>query len=278
MISFAAATLSSFEIVHLYADKALELDNRIAESHLAKANAYLYYEWKWQEGYDELQEALKLNPGAIDAYDMLGFYYVVMDKKDLAVETLETAQRLDPLSPVIGQALGNMYVFARRFDDAIQQADRLLDLNPRMRISIEMKGWATGMKGDWQAALPYFEEVHRLTNHPLKGLMGLGFTYGKLGRREEALEVIRKMEKRQVEEPNSVIDADLAAVWFSLGDLDKTFYYINQCIDKRMGPVSYFLEYPAYEGIKDDPRYNEIMERLELPLKKESNNTSRAGI
>ena len=268
----------AFEIVHLYADKALELDNRIAESHLAKANAYLYYEWKWQEGYDELQEALKLNPGAIDAYDMLGFYYVVMDKKDLAVETLETAQRLDPLSPVIGQALGNMYVFARRFDDAIQQADRLLDLNPRMRISIEMKGWATGMKGDWQAALPYFEEVHRLTNHPLKGLMGLGFTYGKLGRREDALEVIRKMEKRQVEEPNSVIDADLAAVWFSLGDLDKTFYYINQCIDKRMGPVSYFLEYPAYEGIKDDPRYNEIMERLELPLKKESNNTSRAGI
>ena len=69
-----------------------------------------------------------------------------------------------------------------------------------------MKGWATGMKGDWNAALPYFEEVHRLTNHPLKGLMGLGFAYGKLGRTEEAMEIIHKMERRQQEEPDSVIE------------------------------------------------------------------------
>ena len=83
----------------------------------------------------------------------------------------------------------------------------------------------------------------------------------KLGQTEKAMEVIRKMEQRQKEEPDSVIDADLAAVWFGLGDMDKTFYYINQCIDKRMGPVNYFLEYPAYKGIKDDPRYEELKKR-----------------
>jgi tetratricopeptide (TPR) repeat protein len=133
-----------------------------------------------------------------------------------------------------------------------------------MRISIEMKGWAFGMKDDWQTALKLFEEVHRLTNHPLKGLMGLGFAYAKLGMKDEAMEVIRKMEQRQREEPGSVIDADLAAVWFGLGNYDKAFYYINQCIDKRMGPVSYFLEYPAYKGIKEDPRYREIQKRMGL--------------
>ena len=168
---------------------------------------------------------------------------------------------LDPLSPVILQTLGTMYSFAERFDDAIIQADKLLAMDPQMRISIEMKGWNIGMKGDWKEALKYFEEVHRLTNHPLKGLMGLGFAYAQLGQTEKAMEVIRKMEQRQKEEPESLIDADLAAAWYGLGDLDKTFYYINQCVDKRMGPVNYFLEYPAYKGIKDDPRYEELKKR-----------------
>ncbi len=252
----------AFEIVHRYADKALELDDTIAEGHIAKASAYLLYDWKWQEAYDALQKALSLNPGAIDAYDLLGFYYVMIGKKEKATQLLEKAQELDPLSPVVVQTLGNMYIFAERYDDAIAQADKMLEMDPQMRISIEMKGWSTGMKGDWEAALKYFEEVHRLTKHPLKGLMGLGFAYTQLGLTEKAMDVIRKMEQRQKEEPDSVIDADLAAVWYGLGNMEKTFYHLNQCIDKRMGPVIYFLEYPPYKGIKKDPRYAELKERV----------------
>ena len=114
------------------------------------------------------------------------------------------------------------------------------------------------------ATVRLVEEVHRLTNHPLKGLMGLAFSYAKLGMREQALECIRKMEQRQIEEPDSVIDADLAGAWSGLGDVDKTFYYINQCIEKRMGTVGYFLEYPAYDHLKKDPRYTELKTRMGL--------------
>ena len=254
----------AFEIVERHADKALELDSSIAESHIAKASVYLFYEWKWKEAYERLQKAIRLNPSAVDAYDLLGLYYIVMGEKEKAVQTLEEAERMDPLSPVIIQSLGSMYIFAERYDEAIRQADKLLEMDPKMRISIEMKGWATGMKGDWREALVFFEEFQRLTNHPLKGWMGAGFAYGKLGMKEKALEVIKKMEQRQVEEPGAVLDADLAGVWFGLGDFDKTFYYLNQCIDKRMGPVSYFLEYPAYRGIKDDPRYEELKKRMNV--------------
>ena len=58
--------------------------------------------------------------------------------------------------------------------------------------------------------------------------------------------------------------ADLAAAWFGVGELDKTFHYLNEGIDRRMGPVTYFLEYPAYYGIKKDPRYNELVERMKF--------------
>ncbi len=252
----------AFEIVHRYADKALQLDSTIAESHIAKARAYLLYEWKWQDAFEALQRAIKLNPGAIGAYGLLGMYHVAMGQKEEAVRMLEQAEQLDPLSPVIIQLLGNMYGFAERFDDAIRQADKLLEMDPQMRASIEMKAWGTGMKGNWEAALKLFEEVHRLSNHPLKGLMGLGFAYAKLGLTEKALDIISKLEQRQAEEPDSVIDADLAAVWYGMGNLDKTFYHVNQCIDKGMLSINYFMELPAFKGLKNDPRYEEFKKRM----------------
>lgn len=248
----------AFQVVHRYADIAVKLDDSISEGHLAKASAYLFYEWKWKEAYDALVKAGDLNPGDTTVHRMLGFYYIVMGHIQRAVDIMEEAITLDPLSPTINHFLGTVYIFAERYDDAIKQANKLLEIDPQMRVSVELKGWATGLKGDWQAAIKLFEEVHRLTGHPLKGLMPLGFAYAKSGLPEKAMECIRKMERRQAEEPESVIDADLAAVWHALGDIDKTFYYIDQCVEKRIAPVTFFLEYPVFKELKNDPRYMEM--------------------
>ena len=261
---------NAFRIVHQYADKALELDDTIAEGYISKGSAYLFYDWQWDKAYEALQKAIGLNPAVVDAYELLSTYYVIVGEKEKAVKVMEEVIKIDPLSPSVAQTLGNAYVLNARFDEAIQQAEKVLEVYPQMRAALELKAWATGMKGDWEKALPIFQEVHRLTNHPLKGLMGLAVSHGNLGNRTEVLECIHKMEQRQVEEPDAVIDADLAAAWYSIGDLDKTFYYLQQCIDKRMGPVNYFLEYPAYEGIKNDPRYPDIMAQLGLNVLSES--------
>jgi adenylate cyclase len=253
---------TAFEIGHQYADKALELDITIAEGHIAKAMAFLYYEWKWQQAYDALQKAIELNPSRVEAYDLLGFYYIAHNEKPQAVKVLEQAEQIDPLSPTIIRSLGMMYMFSERFDDAVRQAEKLLEMNPEMRSAIELKAWAIGMKGDWQTALVLFEEVHRLTGHPLKGLMGVGVAYARCGMMDKATDCVHKLELRQQEEPDSVVDGDLAAVWLGIGDIDKVFNYLNECIDKRMGPVACFIEYPPYKVVKADPRYNELKKRM----------------
>ena len=253
----------AFEIVHKYADKALQLDRSIAESHLAKACAYLFYDWEWKKAYESLQEALKINPGVSETYKLLGMYHIITGEKDKAVQIMEEAVKIDPLSPAINQYLGNVYVYATRYDDAIRQAEKVLEMYPQMRICIELKAWATAMKGEFTTALSLFQEVHRLTNHPLKGLMGLGFCYAKLGFREKTLECIRKIEQRQTEEPDAVVDADLVGLWYSLGDVDKTLYHIERCIEKRLAPINIFLEYPVYENLKKDPRLADLRIRIE---------------
>lgn len=250
----------AFEIVKRYADKALSIDDKVAEGHIAKANVYLFYEWKWKESYDALQKAIQLNPGVTSAYQLLAFYNIIMGTKEEAVKLMEHAVELDPLSPIMNNFLGNTYVFSARYNDAIRQADKLLEMNPQMRAAIELKAWAIGMSGDWKKALELFEEVHKLTNHPLKGLMGVGYASAKLGMSEKALECVAKIEQRQSEDPEAVVDADLVGIWFALGDMDKVFYHIKQCVEKRTVPVGFFLEYPPFEGLKKDPRYLALKE------------------
>lgn len=254
----------AFKLVAEHADRALALDDSIPEGHVAKASAFLLYEWKWHEGYEALKEAKRVSPGSIAPNRLLSFYYVIKGERNLAIATMEEAVKSDPLSPIMSHALANVYLFGERYDDAIRQADKILEFNPQMRSSIEIKAWATGMKGDWLAALKYFEEVHKLTNHPLKGLMGLGFALGKLGRREEAMACVAKLEQRQIEEPATLIDADLLTIWLGLGDIDKVIYYIEQCVEKRMAPIIYYIQYPFFKSVRDDPRYRMIADRISV--------------
>src|SRR5688572_30535767 len=169
----------AFDIVHRYSEKAMQLDDTIPESHLAKASAYMFHDWKWDAAYESLQKAIHLNPASTGAYQLLSLYYIISGKKEESVKIMEQGITIDPLSPMMNHYLCDAYVFNERYDDASRIADKILEINPQMRIAIETKGWCAGMKGDWHKAVEYFQEVHRLTNHPLKGLSPLGFAYGK---------------------------------------------------------------------------------------------------
>jgi TolB-like protein/class 3 adenylate cyclase/Tfp pilus assembly protein PilF len=259
----------AFEIVHRNADKALQLDDSIAESHMAKASAYLFYEWKWEDAFQALQKAITLNPATTEAYQLLSTYYIVMRKKEEAVKVLENALKLDPLSPIINYHLAEAYIFNEQYMEAEKIFNSLLESDPRMRIAIEGKGWVEVMKGNLEKAREYFEEVHRLTGHPLKGLGPLGYIYGRLGRKEDALEVIRKIALRQEQEPDTVLDGDFSMVYWGMGDRDKVFYHLSKAAEKRMG-VIFFLEYPMMRGVLEDPRVETLLkEKFSLSFKKE---------
>ena len=250
----------AFGFANQYSDKALQMDSAIAESHIAKARVHLFYDKKWQAAYNSLQKAMQLNPAAIEPYRMLGYYYVVVGKKDEAVKVLEKALEIDPLSTVVNNYLGEAYIMANRYEDAYRIAEKQLEINPTMRVAIESKGWCVGMNGDWKKALKLFQEVHRLANHPLKGLAPIGYAYGKLGQREKAMEIISKLEQRQRDEPDTAMDGDLFMVWWGLGDREKVFHYVSNCITKGLNSIYYYLEHPSMIGIKEDPRIIELLQ------------------
>jgi len=254
----------AFEIVHQYSDKALQLDSSLAAGYSAKGSAYLLYDWKWKQAYESLLKALELHPATTLAHQLLSLYYLSTGRKNEAVTIMEKALQADPISPIVNQYLADAYLNAGRTVDALNQVERLLDIYPNMRVALELKGWCIGIKGDWKRAAEIFEDVHRLIKHPLKGLAPLGYAYAKLGESEKALECIRKIEQRQAEEPGTVLDLDLAMIWWSLGEKDKAFHHLFQCVEKRMGPVAILIDHPMFKEASDDPRYQLLKEKLNL--------------
>lgn len=254
----------AFEAVHKYADKSLELDSSGAAGHVAKGWAYLVYDWKWKEAYESLQQAIKLQPAASSAYELLSYYYSIMGKKDEAVETMEKALKMDPVSPIINQSLADAYLNAGRVDEALKQVEWLLEIHPDMRAALELKGWCIGMKGDWKKAAEIFEEVHRMVNHPLKSVTPLGYAYAELGETGKALECIRKIKQRQDEEPGVVLDADLAIIYWSLGEKDKAFYHLFKCVEKKLSPIVILVNHPLFKDMPEDHRYQLLKEKMNL--------------
>lgn len=254
----------AFEVVHRYSDKAIKLDSSLAAGYVAKGSAYLLYDWQWKQAYDSLLKAIQLNPTATDAHQLLSFYYLITGRKKDAVEIMEKALQVDPLSPRVIQSLAETYLNAERPGDALKQAESLLDIYPDMRVALELKGWCIAAKGDWKNAAEIFEQVHRLIKDPLKGLAPLGCAYAKLGETEKALECISKIEQRQVKEPGAVLDIDLAMIWWALGDKEKTYDHLFQCVEKRIGPVAILIDHPLFKGISNDPRYLLLKEKLNL--------------
>ena len=254
----------AFELVHRYSDKALSIDPSLAAGHSAKGAAYLLYDWKWKEAYESLIKAVELHPATTEAHQLLSLYYLSTGRKKEAVQIMEKALEADPISPIVNQYLADAYINAGRTDDALKQLDRSLDLYPNMRVAMEAKGWCLGIKGDWKKAAEIFEEVHQLIKNPLKGLAPVGCAYGYSGENEKARECIRKIEQRQVEEPGTVLDIDLAMIWWSLGEKDKTFHHLFQCVEKRMGVVAILIDHPMFKGLSDDSRYQLLKEKLNL--------------
>ncbi|MGK2861328.1 MAG: tetratricopeptide repeat protein [Chitinophagaceae bacterium] len=254
----------AFEVVHRYSDIAIQLDGSLAAAYSAKGAAFLLYNWNWNEAYNFFSKALKLNPATTEVHQLLSLYYLSTGRQQSAVEIMEKALEIDPVSPIVNQYLSHAYLCAGRTDEALQQIDRLLELYPNMRAAMESKGWCMGIKGDWKKAKEIFEQTHLMIKNPLKGLGPLGCAYGRLGEREKALECIRKIEQRQVEEPESVLDIDLAMIWWSLNEKDKAIFHLFQCVEKKMGVVAILIDHPMYEGLSEEPKYQLLKEKLNL--------------
>ncbi|HSF19145.1 MAG TPA: winged helix-turn-helix domain-containing protein [Vicinamibacteria bacterium] len=118
-----------FDAAASEARRAIELSPS-AEAHFALALARWYGDWDWTGAGQSFQRALLANPGFAKAHHWYGYYLTGLGRHVEAIEAIERARRLDPLSPQVQSDVGWFYYFAGRFEEALTACERTLELEP----------------------------------------------------------------------------------------------------------------------------------------------------
>ncbi len=239
------------------ADRAIAIDDTLAEAHLAVGMYKAYYEYDWAGAEASLRRAIELNPSLVDAWYHLAWLLELFERDEEAIEYGEKAVELDPLSPIWSAWLADQYRDAGDYEKAVDTAEYVLGLYPEFPI-----GWF--VLGNTFAEMGRFDEAIEAHAHLEERPMWYwvrAYSFGLAGREQEAQEIIARID------PETDNGFPLAMLYATLGDYDNALFWLDRIGDIRMPwypwLVSWFQVFRPYH---DRPEIIERARELGVPL------------
>jgi DNA-binding winged helix-turn-helix (wHTH) protein/TolB-like protein/TPR repeat protein len=238
------------------ANRALEIDDTIAEAHTVKAGLHIMRR-RSEEAGDAFRRAIELKPTYAVAHLRYGYFLMWDLRIDEALTHMRRAQQVDPVSPIANAALGSMLLTARDFDESIKYSQRALELEPKMlgaRLNL----------GDAYVGKKMFAEgIRELEKVPADDeytMVTRAYAYAVAGRREEALRIFAELQK--LSGPKGEPYA-YARIYGALGDKDKAFAWLEK-INLGRTMVAWLKYDYQLDTLRNDRRFRDFLERHKL--------------
>jgi tetratricopeptide (TPR) repeat protein len=243
---------------------ALRLDPDLAEAHTSFAALLWLHDWQWEEAKTEFKRSLELGPTYATANHWFAEYAMTMGLHGDAMARMQNGQELDPLSIIINVAVGWGFYFARRYDDAIEQLRRTVELDPNYPVTYWILGLLLRKTGCYELAITAGEKAVKLSSGSPLMLAALAYTLGAAGRTKEAVQILDELTK--LAKFRYVAPYFFAGIHIGLGDNDRAI----ECLEKSYEERSHWLIYlhldPGMDGLRDDSRFQELLRRVGLPV------------
>jgi len=242
------------------ARKALVLDSALAEYHVSLGLIASKYDWNWSEAEKEFRTTLSLAPNLATAHQWYGLYRAQIGDTTRAIAELHRAQGLDPLSADIGSYLSTALYWARRYDEALRQAQRTIYFDPAYVPAYIATCWILEAQAKASEALAACRQAHDKEASPWTTL-ALARAEALAGQRAAASETVQDLLKS----PSQFISGyDLAVVYASLGRVDEAFAALNDAFQSRAEWLGYLKIDPQADSLRSDPRFGALLQRLGL--------------
>ncbi len=253
-----------------YTLKAIELNPEHAESYLSLASIKFYHNWDFDGAEVSLLKAEELGLNTSLFNQVYGWFLIAKGDFAKAIEKMEQAVALDPLSLPLMSNLADAYAFAGRFDEALAQYGKILEMDARFRRGFEGRGMIYLAMGEYEKAIKEFEQYHQLIGHPLKGVSSLGHAYAASGNISKAQECLDKLKQREIAEPGVLLHMDYAFLYTGLKEYDKAFSYLDKTYENRMGiaclGMIFCIRYPMLNELRSDPRFKQLASKMRIKL------------
>ena len=246
------------------AEKALAADETLAETHYAVAISGAWIDWDWERAESGLRRALEIRPGFAEAHAYLSHLLICVNRPDEALAEMNKALEIDPNNKLFRSLSGIVLVAARRFDEAIRLFRKAKKTSPGSPVINRGLHSSFHMKGMFEEALAESHEWFALQkNEDALAALERGNTRDRYeGAMYEAAEVLARQSREHYLPP-----LDIGRYYACAGRKDKVLDLLDLALDKRDADLPYIgWAVPHFDLVRHEPRFRDILGRLNLPL------------
>jgi DNA-binding winged helix-turn-helix (wHTH) protein/Tfp pilus assembly protein PilF len=231
------------------ARRALELDPSLAEAHATLGNVQLFRDWDLDAAERSFERAIELDPKYATARQWRAFLYAARGDAERAVEEIERARQIDPLSRILATDGAQILYLAREFERAEAQIQTVLRLDPHF-------GQAYNVYAEILAATGRPEEALAMQRKALEfgseEAPVLAERLARLGRVDEARALLSRFESRP-----ETLEYSIARAHFALGQLEPGFDWFDRALARRDSNLLLVRLDPAFDEVRRLPRWPE---------------------
>jgi TolB-like protein/DNA-binding winged helix-turn-helix (wHTH) protein/tetratricopeptide (TPR) repeat protein len=243
--------------------KAIELDPDLAEAHLALALVLGEFDWAFDQAEREFNKALRLRSSSAEIRARHAQLLLGRGRLSQALDEIQFACRLDPLSEIINSNVGWFQFFAGRPREAEESLLDVLNYNPDFTVAWYYLGSIYDSQGRFDEAIEALEKAVELSHGSSYADAALAHALAGSGNIDRANTILNQLLEQQ--RTTYVSPIALAVASFGLNQRDQGFSYLNQALEERKGWFLGLQVEPVMNPLRDDPRYLELVRRVGLP-------------
>jgi uncharacterized protein (TIGR02996 family) len=248
-------------------EKALEIDDQLAEAHAVSAEIKYMFDWDWAGADRDLRRAIQLNPGSDTARLIYADFLVSMGRFDEAIFQSEKAKELDPLSPSAAHMLAFALMGVHEYDRAAAEFRAALDLNPNWTWGYIKLSKTLADSGQCDQAFATADEAEAQLHGGSTPLARawLGYTYATCGDLDRGQEALRALDAMAVE---GYVDPGVyAELYAAIGTMDQVIDALERSVADRSPDAIYLPVIPDYflPGLADESRYQALLREMDIP-------------
>jgi len=243
-----------------FAQKALEIDDMLSESHYALAQIKGALHWDWLGVEEEHKRAIELNPNNGLAHGENAWRLVSRGQFADAIVESKPFLQLDPVSYIPNMSMAWIYLLSRHYDEAITHWKKMAELEPNdTRI---YRGLATVYErsGQYEEAIIARQKMMTLSGAPSGELEALYRAYRESGPNGYWRWLLEKSKEQHNPHP-----AYVAMYYGQLDDKDRAFAWLEKAYEQHDSPMFRLAVEPGWDPLRDDPRFRDMLQRMNLP-------------
>ena len=243
-------------------ERALAIDPDLAEAHTSLASIRLHNDWNWPEAEREFRRALELDPMQTMPRIYRSWLMVLQGDHGGAAIEARKAQEIEPLSPLVNAGAAHALFLARRYDQAVAECEKSLEVDPNFIFAIHVMGMCRAQQSRLIEAIEIGERTVSMSARAPFYLGVLGHYHARNGASDKVHDILEELAglagTRYVPPHCQVY------IYAGANDLDRAFEWQAKAYDDGASPFYYFS--PLIENLHADPRHRADLRRMGLRI------------